>query len=95
MYMCVASAQHGSKKGFSESGSHRPFILGAVGGFGTRTAMMIKVLSERHLAVWTAFGLEAGRPSESEALAGTSGREEGPRTGRPPAGGPSGSGFQV
>lgn len=37
--------------------------------------MMIKVLPERHRAVWTAYRLEAGRPRESKALAGASGRE--------------------
>lgn len=71
------SAQRGSKEGLSESGNHHPFILGAVGGFGTRTAVMIKALSERHLAVWTAHRLEAGRPRESEALAGTVGGKKG------------------
>lgn len=40
--------------------------------------MMTKVLSERHLAMWTVYRLETERPRESEALAGTSGREEGP-----------------
>lgn len=37
--------------------------------------MMTEVLRERHLAVWTGYRLEAGRPRESKTLAGARRRE--------------------
>lgn len=70
--VCLVQCSRGAKGALSGSQNH--FILSAADGFGTRTAVVIRCYG-RGISLWTGYRLEAGRPRESGALAGTNGRK--------------------